>query len=73
MGKQERKVLKMSENNIFINIISHVKSNLSNDLKSSNDDSVKVMITCASSTLENVSSSNAVFSYLLTIDMDYIF
>ena len=49
--KHGMKVLTKANKRRIISIVSHVNSNLSNDLKSSNIDSVKINTTCDYSTL----------------------
>ena len=66
--KNERKVLNKDKKWRGIHIPSHVNSNLSKKLKSSNIDSVEIRITCVSSTLEDGSSSNSLSSSTMRID-----
>ena len=65
--KHRSKVPTKAKKRRCINIISHVESNLSNDLKLSNIYSFGIRTNCTYSKIEYGSSSNSLFSPLLII------
>ena len=71
--KHGRKVLTKDNQRRRINILSHININQSKKLRSSNIGSIKISAINSFPTLEDVSSSNTLYSFRNIIDPESIF